>query len=111
MALPVDGYNKELFLKAVNEAYQMSRKGSDTFDKIRRLENAPDEITKFADVYEFPLVDMAEFIDKSRSDVLKTRKNDWGYLYTSGTSKGTSEKVPASKLGMNLHKVNNKNYK
>ena len=108
LALPVDEYNEDIFLEALDEAYQMSREGSFAYDSRCESENAPDKITKFADIYEIPLVDMAEFKDKSQSDALRTRENDYGYVYTSGTSKGTSGRVPISELGMELRKINSK---
>lgn len=94
---PVVSYDTELFVAAVNEAYQRWRTNPHYDERCQRTD-APERVSEIGDLYELPTVDMAEF--KGGHELTVGEAN--GVLLTSGTSSGTRGRVPRTEKGFEV---------
>ena len=86
-------YDQDEFLNSLNEKYQVWKQNP-FYKKRVEMEGAPEEIKKIEDVYDIPVVDMAEF--KEHPDDLSIGEIEFE-LYSSGTTSGTRSKGPRTK--------------
>jgi len=93
-------YNQKEFLESLNNKYQIWKTNSNYKKRILK-KDAPKKISKIEDVYEIPLVDMAEF--KKYPEKLSIGKIDFN-LYSSGSTSGTRSKGPRTKNNFKIQR-------
>ena len=104
--LSEEDHDEELFLKAVDEAFQEWKKNELYKERIQR-DDVPDTIESFEDIKKLPTVDMREFKEHPRELVIDEDEVDEEYaLYSSGTTSDSKSFTLRSEEGYRRHREN-----
>ena len=90
-------YDSGQFLDYLDQAYQRWKETETYRTRVDRRD-APESISSFEDIYEIPVVDMAEF-KNSADDLAVDPETVTGHLYSSGTITGTRSRAARSEVG------------
>jgi len=93
-------YDEKKFLNSLNEKYQ-EWKSNPVYRKRVDMKDAPEEIRSMEDIYDIPLVDMAEF--KDHPEELAIGETEFN-LYSSGTTSGRRSKGPRTEEDFKKHR-------